>query len=645
MKRALDAILVVGLTLVAAAMAPLAALIVDSGRDLAAGYAIAQGLELPAYGPSLFDVWRPGPVWFYLLAVPLKLFGSITAAAMLAGVLAAMKIPLAWSLGRRARDAALGLAFAAFVALPGWITLGQLVVSHTMLVEAGVLATLWLCFMAGERGSARLGALAVGMQALAIHAHPTALAAAPAVIWAAWVTMLRPRAAPLHDARSAVATHEASAGTGAPRAETPAPGPAPHVARRRVRWSWLLAASAMFLLPFLPALVAEARAGFPQFGGSADYFGAGDYLARVDRVDEVLTGAVLGQAQFVRDFLLARWMPLAWLVFAGGLLATALAALGVVLGLTRDRLLPPALGLAVFGWLFVLLLRDTTPAWMSYAPLTLQAALLAVGWQWAWPARWRLPAARALAAFALLAGGAVLADRVATVRSGTQYLPTTGVGNIAIPPRRDPPQRFWLPVYAHDALLRRLCATPGAVSLHGDLATALHFGQGVAAALHCTDATRLGFGGQAPRTLAGVPRELARELGIAGEPTGWGYVLATPVRVVHPAEPVPFATHTRYLVDDFRARAARDAPATVRVRTACAHGELLVVTDRLPGLNAPFEVRGADESLPPLRAQTIASRYFACPASGSLSLDVVALDAEAVGVVLLRATAGSSGGE
>lgn len=647
MKRAVDAILVVALTLVAAAMAPLSALIVDSGRDLAAGYAISQGFEFPAYGPSLFDVWRPGPVWFYLLAVPLKLFGSITAAAVFAGTLAAMKIPLAWSLGRRARDAALGLAFAAFVALPGWTTLGQLVVSHTMLVEAGVLATLWLSFMAGERGSARLAALAVAMQALAIHAHPTALVAAPAVAWAVWVTMLRPRAekpAQLHGAPPATGSQEGSSDAGA-MVLASADASALRSAKARVRWGWLLAAVASFLLPFLPALVAEARAGFPQFGGSATYFGAGDYLARADRVDEVLTGAVLGQAQFVRDFLLARWMPLAWLVFVGSLLATAVAAIGAVLGLTRDRLLPPALGLATFGWLFVLLLRDTTPAWMSYAPLALQAALLAAGWQWAWPARWRSAAARGLAVFALVAGGAVLADRFATVRAGTQYLPTTGVGNIGVPPRRDPPQRFWLPVYAHDALLRRLCATPGAVSLHGDLATALHFGQGVAAALHCTEASRVGFGGQAPRTLAGVPRELAQALGIAGEPTGWGYVLATPARVLHPAEPVPFATHTRYLVDDFRARAARDAPATVRVRAACGADELLVVTDRLPGLNAPFEVRGANEALPPLRAQTIASRYYACPPSGSLSLDVIALDADAVGIVLLRATARVGNGE
>jgi hypothetical protein len=627
-RRALDAALVGALALLAAAMAPLAALIVDSGRDLAIAYATEQGFEFPLYGPSLFGLWRPGPVWFYLLAVPLKLFGSVGAAAAFAGVLAAMKVPLAWSFGRRARDAAFGLAFAAFVALPGWVTLAQLVVSHTVLVEAGVLATLWLCLASAQRGSARLAALAMVMQALAIHAHPTALVAAPAVAWVVWTTILRPRGA--QPAGTGGFTTEAG--------ELAPPTPTAGIGARasQVRWGWLLASMVLFALPFVPALVAEARAGFPQFGGSAGYFAGGDYLARLDRIDDVLLGAVYGQAQLVRDFLLARWPPLAWLVFAGGLLATTIGALGAVLGLTRDRLLPPLLGLAIFGWLFVLLLRDATPAWMAYAPLVVQAGLLAAGWQWVWPARWRTHAARGLALFALLAGGALLAERIATVRAGTQYLPTASVADIAVPPQRDPPVRFWLPAYAHDALLRRLCAAPGAVSLHGDLATALHFGQGVAAALHCADAARIGFGGQAPRTLAGVPRGVAQELGIAGETTGWGYVLATPVRVLHPATALPLATHTRYLVDDYLARIGHDAPTVLPVRSACGPGELLVVTDLLPGLNLPFEIRAADEALPPLRAQTIASRYFGCPDSGSLSLEVVALDAQAVGIVLLR---------
>jgi hypothetical protein len=601
--RRADIALVAALALVAVAMAPLAALIVDSGRDLATGLAIARGQQFPAYGPSLFGLWRPGPAWYYLLAVPLAVTKSVGATAVFVGVLAAMKIPLAWLLGARARGAALGLACAAWIALPGWGTLGQLVLSHTMLVEAGVLATLWLCLSSVQRDSALLAVLAAGMLALALHAHPTTLVAAPAVAFALWRGACRP-------------------------------------GRRR----WLALAALAFVLPFAPALVAEARAGFPQLGGSAGYFGAGDYLARADRLDDVLAGATWGQAVFVRDFLLARWPPLAAFVFAATLLALALSAMGVLAALARDRLVPALLAMTACGWLFVLLLRDATPPWMTYGVLCLQAMLLALGWHALWPATWRLRAARALAGFALLASGAVLADRFASVRDGTQFLPTASSGDIAARPRRDLPVRFWLPAYAHDAVFARLCAMPGDVSLHGDLATALHFGQGVAAALHCGGDTRVGLGGQAVRSIAGVPRTVARDLGIAGEATGWGYVLATPARVIHPQQATPLATHARYLVDDYAARGGREPSPPVRVRTACRPGQVLVVTNLVPGLNEPFEVRGVEAGLPALLARTIASRYYACPPSRSLSLDVAAPDAGATGVFLLGG-AGPAGAE
>lgn len=640
--RGADALLVLALTLAAAAMAPLAALIVDSGRDLATAYAIAQGNEFPVYGPSLFGIWRPGPVWFYLLAVPLALFGSVTAAAVFAGVLAAMKIPLAWSLGRRATGPAAGLAFAAFMALPGWTTLAQLVLSHTMLVEAAVLATLWLAYSAGTRHSALLAALAAGMQALAIHAHPTALVAAPAVAWAVWVAIVRPSDATTGSHAAGIGTtpdEVATSGAGrASNAGTPARSHAASRSPPRLRWGWLAIAGLLFLLPFLPALGAEMRSGFPQLTGSATYLGSGDYLMRLDRIDDVLRGALLGQAEFVRDFLLARWPWLGGFVFGGSLLAAAIGAIGVIVGMTRDRRLPGLLVLAAFAWLLVLLLRDATPAWMVYAPMTTLAALLAAGWSWSWSARWREPAARGLALFALVASGALVASRLATVREGEQYLPTASVGDIALAPQRDLPRRFWLPVYAHDAALRRFCAAPGEVSLQGELAVALHFGQGVAADLHCRHdggAPRIGFGGQPPRALVGVPRLLAGELGIVGEATAWGYVLATPVRVVHPAARVPFATHTRYLVDDYRTRVGR-TPAVVRVDTACNPDELIVVTHLLPGLDAPFALREGSDPLPEMRGETIAGRYFACPASGYVGFEIATLDANAVGVALVR---------
>ena len=182
-----------------------------------------------------------------------------------------------------------------------------------------------------------------------------------------------------------------------------------------------------------------------------------------------------------------------------------------------------------------------------------------------------------------------------------------------------------------------MCSTPGEATLQGDLAAAIHFGQGVAKTLHCDAAQTIRLGGVAPRNIAGVPVTIAQALGISGEATAYGYVLATPQRVLHPSQPgQPIELHTRYLLDDYLPRMGRDAPQTIRVRTGCNAGDVIVVTDLLPGLNQPFELQGVGGEFPPLLAQTIASRYFACPPTQQIALDVVALDPAAVEVFVLR---------
>src|SRR5688572_22544033 len=115
---AIPALLLV-LVLLHLALFPYATLVTDSGRDLANAYAVAHGGPYPLYGPGLFGHWKLGPVWFWLLSLPLWVFGSITAAACFIGLLAAAKIPLAYLLGRRLLDGRLGLLAALIIALPG----------------------------------------------------------------------------------------------------------------------------------------------------------------------------------------------------------------------------------------------------------------------------------------------------------------------------------------------------------------------------------------------------------------------------------------------------------------------------------------------------------------------------------------------
>lgn len=583
-----DLALVAALAVLSVAVFAQATLTIDSGRDLASGWAIARGLEFPATGPSLNGLWRPGPAWYWLLGTLLWLGASIGATTTAVGALAAAKIPLAWLLGRRLHGPAFGLALAAAIALPGWATLGQLVLSHTSLVESGVLATLWLALRAQQRacvGSALGAALMLG---LALHAHPTALVAAPALAWVAW--------------------------------RWPA---------SRVR-AWLVPAFAVaFVLPFAPMLVAEAQAGWPQWQASTGYFGHSDYLARALRAPAVLWGATGGEVGFV--FALMERTP--WL--AGVVAVTlgavfVLAALGVARG-WRESAMRCAAGFALGCWLFVLLLRDTTSAWMVYACAPAGALLLASGWQRLAGTR-ALLAARVLAALALGCGALLLANRIATVRAGLQAMPAAAIVDVAQPAHPDPLPRLWLPAWGHDAAARRLCAEASTVAVHADLAMVLNLGQGVAIERHC-GAREVRLGGAAGRSLAGVPRAVADALGIEGDEVSWGYVLVPTVDALSPSVAAPVASHTRYLIDDYLQHHALHAVTTTRLQASCGEHDLLVATNLVPQLNAPFAVEAP--TLPQPAARTHASDYFACP-RGALELELRVRVPEAGDVFVLR---------
>lgn len=589
----LDLWLLATLYALSAASYPFAMLVVDSGRDLAWAHAIASGSDWPLLGPGLNTLWQLGPIWFYVLALPLWLGAGIGGTALAIGLLAAAKLPLAYALGRRWQDATLGLAFAAAVALPGWSTFGQLVLLHTSVVETAVLATLLFALRAWQSVRLRDALAAAGLLGIALHAHPTALAAAPAVALALW-----------------------------------------RVARTGNR-GVVLWAPLCFTVPFAPMLWAEAAAGWPQWQATTGYFGSSDYAMRLARAPAVLRGVTLGSIELARGFLYTSWPPL------GGVVGAVLAVLGLVgiLGwLARPRrielLLP---GLALVAGLLVLLLRDTTPEWMTYAVAPFGAAVLVVGWLAPWRGQRRERVARVAATLSLLLAAALLVDRFAVARRGLQPMPGAAIEDVAVPPRDDGTPRFWLPAWGQDALARRLCAASVPIAVHGDLASALHFGQGVALAQHCDAADAVHLGGSATEHLAGVPRSLATALGVAGESSAWGFVLTPRVTALHPALGARVQVHTRYVLDDYLPRLRAGRSERVAIASPCRAGDILVATNLLPLLNEPFELSDSTGAPPVSLARTIASAYYACPAENRVELELRVLDPLAADVFLLHA--------
>lgn len=584
--------LVLALALLHVALYPFAALVVDSGRDLANGLAIANGVAWPAYGPMLFGTWHLGPAWYLLLALPLGIGGSVGATAVFVGVLAALKIPLAYRLGARLGDGRLALFCAAFAALPGWQVVGALVLSHTALVETLVYATLLCCVVAVQARRVGVAVFAALLLALALHAHPTALIVAPAMAWAVWRSTSRPVLA-------------------------------------------ALAAALVFVLPFAPMLVAEAAAGWPQLAGTGRYLGGGGFASRLLRVPAVAWGAGWDAGAFVRVFLLDRVPVVAWFWQGVWVLGWLGALVGAGIGLRDGR---RAAAWALCAWfaavVFVCLLRDHTPVWMVYALAPLQVLAWAFGWQVLSARLMRGRAvAVAMAGIALVLSVGLLVDRVAVSTSGLQALPGAAIGDVANPPLPEPASRAWLTAVGHDRVARRLCASTEPVSLHGDLAVALDLGENVGVALHCRAALAPRLGGRdGTMHRVGVPEAVATRFGLAGEHIA-GFVLMTPARVLFPDSARIAQTDVAYRADTLAALAPRGL-VDERLDVTCATGELLAITNRLPDLN-PLQAGVRDAAAPrtPLLAH-LATQYFACDGA-PLVVELRTLDPASIDIFVL----------
>ena len=585
-----------------------AALVTDSGRDLANAWAVGHGGPYSPYGPSLFGHWKLGPVWFWILALPLRLFGSVTAASLFVGVLAAAKIPLAYGLGRRMVGTGLGVIAAILIALPGWDSEGTLVIAHTSVVESAMLATLWLALVAWQERRAGFALAACLMLALALHAHPTTLIAAPAVALALWRAVLRPR-----------------------------------------RWSWLLACVAAFVLPFMPALIAEVRTGFPQLTSTLSYLHESAPGSRLARLPQVIWALVSGGAWLAGRYLLPTAMGTTWWIAHASLLGIALLG-GLRLAWQRGdqdeenrdarRWLLILIPVSLAAVTFIVLLRDTTPAWMVYSLAPFGVFLLALGCYGL--LRRGVGAGVVIGTLALLSIAVnlgLLQQRAALENTGRIRLPAGSFDDIAHWRMATDAFSPWLSVRQFDALAQQACDSSEPLVLHGELATNFDFSQGVAARLHCpTDRLPRLAGIEGSRHLAGVSAALAKELGFDPAPQRFGHVLRVPTQIIAPARGRLSDVDVRYRMD--RQIALDDGPINEQTgRLVCDADELLIVTNLMPIVNPmTLDIYLGSERLSP-RVASFTASYYVCngeelqwvlssPDPASIDMIVVSLDAD-----------------
>ncbi len=467
----------------------------DTARDLLAAWDIAQGLSFPLRGPELYATWHLGPIWHYLLALPLWLTHSAALAALMVAALAGLKFPLAYRLGLSFGGATLARLALIAIALPGWWMFEWVVASHTNLAATCVLAFSLLLLNWSRSGRAASLAGAALMYSLALHAHPTALFWGWLIIPALW-----------HRRRHGGA-----------------------------HWLHTGVAAVMFLLPFAPMLVDEALRGWPMWTGTREFVASRSQLSIVSRA-----------LVFLRDLLMldGTRMPRQFLAGPGWLGAAlhvvqCLLVLAAALGALLPRL--PGAGAARIAALallpasaFVVLLRPEIPYWMSYALAPGVAAFLALGWDRLHVALVASAAGRRLAGLqpsrpvlarqvllGLYIAGALSFALLAMIRvhasgQGWVAVPYRIVGRYADPAKqidtRVPNAIF--PVFGQESLTRWLCDQPRPLSLHGDGAALQRLTQGSLHLLHCAGNSPVQLGGESHQRIALYPSYLVSQAGL-----------------------------------------------------------------------------------------------------------------------------------
>jgi hypothetical protein len=590
----LDRALVFGFWLAYVLVGAQTTIATDTARDLIAAWDIVQGTHYPLRGPELYSTWTLGPIWYYLLALPLWLTHSAAAAAWMVAVLAGLKFPLAWRLGAEFGGAPLARSALLAIAVPGWWMFEWLVTSHTNLAAPLLIGyALWLLRWARGAGVGSL-LLAGLLFSLSLHAHPTSLF---------WVWLALPAMWSRHQSAMRI--------------------PAVHVA----------GALLMFALPFLPMLIDEALHGWPLLDGTRAFVASRDGPSLIWRF-----------LPFVRDLFgvqrvgsIGQFLGVSTAIQIG-----MLSLLGLMVGLALLGLLQrQALFLAprrmvaasiIGASLFLLWLRPEVPYWMVYSQAPGVAAALALGWQ--------IPAerqARFLRILTVVVVGmflCVVAVRWHEAAEAWVRVPYRVVGLYADPGKQvdtEIPNPAY-PVAGLESWVRWLCGQPNRLSLHGDGAAMEAMTQGTLHALNCADDRHWEIGGNQGEAVALYPLKALDALSLAPMQQFGGMGRLTVDAVLRAAEPQPDDLVRAYPPWPLTQQAA--AEFTVPIDTATP--KLIAVSNLrivFNGLEGPQVRVGGVPQLPITR--TAATWFYRIPAGSEAIMTVRTGDPRWIEVVAL----------
>lgn len=450
--------------LIAAYMVPFywAIPFVDGVRDIQTAISIAQGETLPLTGPIFASKFHLGPVWAYVMAIPLVLHFPAWTVPIFLGMISSTKFIFAYLVGKRLHSRRYALAFAIAMALPGWSGLDFFNSTTPTLVPAMGLACLWFSLRYTSSKSIGDAAAAALTASLAMHAHPSAvlLVTLPMVLSAASAIQQR-------------------------------------------RLASIFTMFAVGTLPLTPAIWAYFSLGTASVFPNAPTIvvpGTGHTLTGwIDAVTGFVVGGPLTTLHVLGSDASGVWMTIITSILAlSGLLACLFSAL-----VSRS-----ALAIGICGMLFALALitfgtRINTPWYFLHPLAVVYAAAIALGWT-------IIP--RAIVALCVLACMLGIAQQILVsqhLNSGEGRFPTAELLDIRRAEGiRGPQLGAWITANDWPDVAKVICeASSEGLSIHGSLAVAFDDIGGLPLHGSCSIAN-VQLGGENRRHIVGVPRQL-----------------------------------------------------------------------------------------------------------------------------------------
>lgn len=430
--------------------------VVDTARDVYNAWQIANGNHFPLEGPYVGGVFHGGPIWFYILAVPLLLTSSWVVMSFWVGLLTSMKYVLAYACGARLVDRKFGLMWACLLAFPDWTSINYLIFSHTNLIETSLLLCGY-CLIRWQQGSVRWFVMMCLVIGLGIHAHPTlyaaGLVAIPFVIRSLW--------------------------------------------HKDLAWWWLPIGALAAAVPLIPYIISQSLNQWPDLQSGQGYFDSQPLWMNLQGVWDVLQGALFDGPLIALQHVLG--LHGAALVVAGLLIGLILAggvALSIYALFRRSTAAVPLLMLSITLLCIaaVALIRNVTPFYQTYVIYPPFYALVAWGWWFAF----KPVSAGLLRSLVALGSVSLISMAWATFhmgREGHLYVPPTSLMDVRTHQVNEFADSIYYPGWGRQQLGSFICGQQGPVYFHGFASLVLEQSYALGARMRC-DSEQVFMGGQ-----------------------------------------------------------------------------------------------------------------------------------------------------